>query len=395
MDFSSIITIVIFVLGILISISLHELGHFVPAKLFKCYVSQYFVGFGPKIWSKKIGETEYGIKAIPLGGHTTIEGMFPAAHPHHQDKYFKSIIQGAREESLKGMEGIEVSRAFYNLSTPKKLTVMVGGTFTNLVIGAICIIIAFSIIGTPYPTTTINTTPDSPANAAGLPDGAKITGINGNSITQWSQVIENISNSDTDQILVEYITDGNTEPQRMVISPDGEKGSYKLGIQTQLETKKMTVLDCLTQTGEITIATMKAVVTIPASLANSVITLITGSQRDQNGLVSIIGMGQVAVASDKHIEDLSTKIANMLSLIGSLNIALFVFNLIPLLPLDGGHSANAIYEGIRRLSARIRGRKRPLPSDLARTMPIAYIVFCLLIGMFIIVGLLDILHPIV
>jgi membrane-associated protease RseP (regulator of RpoE activity) len=399
---STILTIIVVVVGILGSVGLHELGHFFPAKLFKVPVSQYFIGFGPTIWSTKKGETEYGVKAVPLGGFCRIEGMFGPAHPGHVDKYFKDTVQGAREESLEGMEGFEESRAFYYLSSPKKLLVMMGGTLTNLVLGGICFIVAFTLIGTPAASQTLSAVADGgPASQVEITAGDTITGINGDEMHSWADVVTAIRDSETNEITVtfEHNTSAGeqgsdrTETRTETVKADGEKGAFKLGITAGSEYRQISLLDSLAMTGSTTLQTLQMIVKIPGALFDSVKLLIFGGDRDPNGLVSVIGVGQIAVQSDQLIEDPLMKVANMLSLIGSLNIALFVFNLIPLLPLDGGHSANAIYEGVVRLIARLRKKTRPLPSDLARTMPIGYLVWLLLIGMFIITALVDILHP--
>jgi len=127
------------------------------------------------------------------------------------------------------------------------------------------------------------------------------------------------------------------------------------------------------------------------------VTAITfgGGERDPNGPISIVGIGQVAgevAASDQ--AGLADKLATGIQILGSLNFALFVFNMVPLLPLDGGHVAGGIYESIKRGLYRIAGKKDPGPADTALLMPLTYFVF---IGLLVVSALLitaDLVNPI-
>ncbi len=144
--------LVIVVAGLLVSIALHELGHMVPAKLFGVRVSQYMVGFGPTLWSRVRGETEYGVKAIPLGGYVRLTGMYPPAdvldHAPRRGR-FADVIDAARQASAEEIRPGEDHRAFYRLSTPKKAIVMAAGTLMNLVIAAVLIAVVLVGIGVP------------------------------------------------------------------------------------------------------------------------------------------------------------------------------------------------------------------------------------------------------
>ena len=152
--------ILIFAVGLLASIALHELGHMAPAKKFGVKVPQYMVGFGPTLWSRKKGETEYGIKGIPLGGYIRMIGMFPPNPKGVQDREHLGrmglMIEDARDEVLSEIAPEDEHRTFYRLSVPKKLTVMFGGPFMNLVIATILFTISLSVIGRPEVTTTVS-----------------------------------------------------------------------------------------------------------------------------------------------------------------------------------------------------------------------------------------------
>ena len=153
------IGILVFVFGLLFSIALHELGHLTPAKKFGVKVTEYMVGFGPTLWSRHKGETEYGFKAIPLGGYIRIIGMFPprADGTNRADSQgrFGTMIEDAREDALSEIEAGEEDRAYYNLSVPKKLTIMFGGPFMNLILAAALFAAVFSGFGMPKPVPTV------------------------------------------------------------------------------------------------------------------------------------------------------------------------------------------------------------------------------------------------
>jgi membrane-associated protease RseP (regulator of RpoE activity) len=449
--FGTLLTIVLVVLGIVISIALHELGHMLPAKLFKVPVSEYFIGFGPTLWSKKFGETVYGFKAILLGGYTKITGMFPQKPEGHTDKYFAKLIGEVRVEALTDVTPENEPRAFYNLTFGKKLLVMAGGTLTNLVLGFLCFVISFTLIGGSQPTTTIGKVTKcetamrdpkitdkcenllAPAYKAGLNTGSEIIAVNHEEVSSWDEIFNAIStapfpditltirkqNSEANNALdpsqnadpnadpnagLDNPTDPTIEDPNSTISPDDSydisinaikiNGQYKIGVAPEYVSKKLSFGESTALTGSAIWQTVKAVGGIPVTLFTTVKNMITGEPR-AGGLVSIVGVGQIAVAGEKASTTFAERITTFLSIMGSLNIGLFVLNLIPLLPLDGGHSANAIYEGCKRGLYRIRKKPRPGPSDLARSMPVAYVVYGLLILMSIILVIADIVSPVV
>ena len=146
--------IVVLIIGIGLSVALHELGHMIPAKRFGVKVPEYFIGFGPRLWSVKRGETEYGVKAIWLGGYVKLLGMVPPAKPGRTDKP-DSMVADARAESLAELGPDEQHRAFYRLSVPKKLIVMAGGILTNLTLGVILLALALGVVGQSAYTSTL------------------------------------------------------------------------------------------------------------------------------------------------------------------------------------------------------------------------------------------------
>lgn len=400
----SIVTVIIVILGVVISVGLHEFGHLVPAKIFKAPVSEYFIGYGPKIWGKKIGETEYGFRWIPLGGYTKILGMFPPKNPDtkHYNKFgqlwnklFGKTIDDIRKEAGDGIDDSNRERAFYHLTAGKKIIVMMGGTLTNFFLGVICFLIAFSGIGTMSAVNKVGAFSDgSPAQSAGIEVGDEIVQINDVNIRSFQDVINTMQSVKSPDVIIKVSHSGAIKEYSIKASL-GEDNHYKLGISAATQKVKLSPFESIGVGLQTTTMTAQAILSVPAQLFGTVKGFISPNSSDQRSLVSLVGVGQIAIASEKSAPSLSDKIGSILLLLGSLNIALFVFNLVPLLPFDGGHTVNALYEGLNRLIAKLKGKPRPHPSDLSRSMPIAYLVWGLLLLMAVILVLADIFHPII
>jgi len=211
--------VVLFVVGVAVSIGLHEVGHLVPAKKFGVKVTQYFVGFGNTIWSRRKGETEYGVKAIPLGGYVKLVGMLPpdpdSGSTGDQLRLRKSntgmftqIISDARAAEYELVEPGDEKRLFYRLPWWKKVIVMAGGPTVNLVLAFLLFGGVFMLHGIDKPTTTVDEVSDcviaateenldractpadpvAPARQAGLQPGDEILAINGVEVTSWEQL---------------------------------------------------------------------------------------------------------------------------------------------------------------------------------------------------------------
>lgn len=426
----------VLLLGIIVSVGLHELGHMVPAKKFGVRVSQYFVGFGPTVWSRTKGETEYGIKAIPLGGFVRLVGMMPPAPAgtRRGTGFWSELVADARDASVAEVRPGEEHRAFYNLSTPKKLIVMFGGPFVNLVIATVLIGIILVGYGTMVTSTTVaqlsecvpasvtsdasgdecEGQPAAPAAAAGLEPGDEIVAFGGAEVHSWQQLVGLINDSAGQTSQVAVLRDGERvtlevtpartdrpvvdEQGTAVIGADGEPvvqpGGF-VGFSPLQVREPQPLSSVLPAVGEQTWQTLTMVATLPVRVADAATQAFTAEERAQDSVQSVVGVARISGEIWALDEAILDRVMFFLSLLASLNIALFAFNMIPLLPLDGGHLVNALYEGGKRTLARVRGAAvLPGPADVARMTPVAYVVFLILLGVGGVLILADLVDPV-
>lgn len=417
-----------FAFGLLFSIAWHELGHLAPAKKFGVKVTQYMVGFGPTLWSRKKGETEYGFKLIPMGGYIRMVGMFPPrAEGGRSDSKgrFGTMIEDARQEALAEIQPGEEGRAFYNLSAPKKLTIMFGGPFMNLILAFVLFTAVFSGFGLPTPVPTVSSTtacvptdanPNgiasvdgsciggelTTASVLGLKAGDSITKINTTSITNWADIataLKSLAGTNAD---ITYTRDGQSFTKNVKVSTlnytddtgnAAVRGFIGMSPATVWEKQSPTVVPGVM--GTMMKDTFVRLFDLPKKVVQTGVDLVTGNQRDVNGPVSVVGIGRISgQVAASGVMDSRAKAATLVELLASVNLLLFVFNMVPLLPLDGGHIAGALYEGLRRQLARIRGLKRiPGPADTAKMLPVAYVVSLFLVAMSVVIILADLFNP--
>jgi membrane-associated protease RseP (regulator of RpoE activity) len=425
----TILGIVLFVAGVLISVALHEMGHMLPAKAFGMKVTQFFVGFGRTVWSVKRGETEYGIKAIPAGGFVRIIGMMPPAKGQDPTKVRKantgpiqSMVENARTAEYETISPEDNGRLFYQKVWWKKLIVMASGPLVNVLIAVVLFTGLFTIYGDSVAQTTISTVTDcvipadqakpdrkcqdgdkvSPAKQAGFQVGDKIVAFNGTTITSWDQLTPLIR-ANTDKpatIVVERNGQQLTLHTSTIVNQVLDKpGSDKyvsvgfLGVSPESKIERQSVGYALDKMGGYTVSTIQALGRFPEKLVG-VAKSIVGGERDQDSPMSVVGASRVAGEIASSDLNVGAKAATLILLLASLNLFLALFNFIPLLPLDGGHMIGAIWEGVRRGLAKLFGRPDPGYVDVAKLLPIAYVAASVIVVMGVLLVIADIVNPI-
>ncbi len=431
------------VFGVGLSIALHEIGHLLPAKRFGLRVPQYMVGFGPTLWSTKRGETEYGVKAVPLGGYVRMIGMYPpkpgqdpGTVRNSSTGRFSQLMDEARNQSLSELQPGDENRVFYKLSVPRKVVIMLGGPTMNLLIAALVFTGLFTLHGISQTSPVLSSVstcvdvreagqsgnatctadmPLSPANIAGLKPGDRVVSINGTTLTTWDDARALIRANAGKPIALVVDRAGRsltlTATPMAVRLPIYDKNGQErtdsngtvlteqagfLGASGTSELVRQPITAVPGLIGEQIAQTAGVVLAIPQKMVGVAKAAFSDKPRDINGPISVVGVGRVAgeVTSDAQIASASDKAIILVSMLGSLNLALFVFNLIPLLPLDGGHVAGALWEGLKRRGFRLLGRADPGPVDVTKALPLAYAVASLLIVMSALLMYADIVNPI-
>lgn len=419
-----VIGVAIMVVGLAVSIALHELGHLLPAKKFGVRVGQYMVGFGPTLWSKRIGETEYGLKAIPLGGYISMAGMYPPS-PHERagatagrgragGGFFATMVQDARAANDETLDGRDDDHVFYKLPVYKRVIIMLGGPFMNFLLAIVLFSILFTGIGVQTATATVSalsecvpasassecapSDPQAPAVAAGIRPGDTILSVDGLPVADFAEVAELVQASPGQSLALvverEGVEQTLTVTPTAVTAADGSTQVGFLGIRPVVEYVRAPIWTGA-ETAVDTVGRVAGIIwQLPVRVWDAGATLFTGEERDPDGPLSIVGAGVVAGEVAALDAPVLNRVAGLIGLLASLNIALFVFNLIPLLPLDGGHVVVALWEGIRRGWAKLIGRPPPPPVDATRLVPLTFLVVVALIVMGGILIITDVLNPI-
>lgn len=430
----TVLGILLFVVGLAFSIWFHELGHFFWARRFGMRVTQFMVGFGPTLWSRRIHETEHGLKAVPLGGYIRIVGMIPPGpegKPSRSYGRMRRLVEEVRGASMQDVRPDDGDRVFYRKPWWQRIIVMSAGPAHNLVLAFVIFTILLVGLGTPVvnhtvaqvndcviPATAAKTVTDcstpidgklpaaSPASQAGFLPGDTIVAVNGKAIDSWDQVRNLIRDSAGQELSVRIDRAGRqqtltvTPLANQVLADDGSGRIVTvgfLGLAAGHDYVQQPVSAVPGQVGSFISLSAQKLVQIPERIPQLFRAAFLGEQRDVNGPIGIVGVGRISgevFALPGDSTPLRQKIAFFLSLLASLNMVLFLFNLVPIYPLDGGHVAGALWEKGRSVVARVRRRPDPGPFDTARLMPVAYVVASLFVVLSGLLLVADVVNPI-
>jgi membrane-associated protease RseP (regulator of RpoE activity) len=341
------------------------------------------------------------------------------------------MIFTARNAHDEHVTAADKNRMFYQLPVWKRLVIMFGGPFMNLVLGTVLMILVFTGIGTTQQSTTIQQVmpcvivetreinectdldPVSPASQAGLKSGDTILAVNGVAISSAAGLSENLVDGNLATLTVQSASGAERSVQltplpalRPKIDSNGNVVTDAAG---NMQMEQRAVIGILFGTQRVPQSISQAleksawgvgqvgsmIMTLPQQLTDVAVSTFTGQERNPNGAVSVVGIAQISgtVASAESV-DVVDKLATGLLILASLNFALFGFNMLPLLPLDGGHIAGGIYESLKRGVFRVAGKPAPGPADTALLMPVTWVVFIALMAMSALLIIADLVNPI-
>ena len=385
---------VIFIIALSASIMLHESGHFLTAKKFGMKATQFFLGFGPTLWSRTKGETEYGVKAIPAGGFVKIVGMTSADEVDPADE----------------------PRSFRSKPAWQRIIVLVAGSFMHFVLAFVLLIALPLAVGIENDnTTTIGTVvtcvptsnvaacsagePRSPAYQAGLRPGDRIVGFGGTPVRTWAQFDKAIRGYHPGSRVAVTIQHGSqrfTKTITLAKTKIGNKPGAFLGVAPAAVFQRSSPLGAVSYAGsefsQAVTGTVHVVGTLPSAFSH----LFAKNRASTAGgqVTSVVGVGEITGQVVAAKIGWQAKAAIVLLIIISVNIFIGLLNLLPLLPLDGGHVAVVLYERVRAWLARLRGRPDPGLVDMTKLVPVSLSVFAVLIGFSLLLILADLVNPI-
>ncbi|GHA92709.1 putative zinc metalloprotease [Streptomyces thermoviolaceus subsp. thermoviolaceus] len=425
-----ILGIVVFVIGLLFSIAWHELGHLSTAKLFGIRVPQYMVGFGPTLWSRKKGETEYGIKAIPFGGYIRMIGMFPPGDDGRiaarSTSPWRGMIEDARSAAFEELQPGDEKRLFYTRAPWKRVIVMFAGPFMNLVLAVALFLTVLMGFGISQQTTTVSsvsqcviaqsenrdtcrsTDPPSPAAAAGLKAGDKIVSFDGVHTDDWNRLSDLIRANPGREVPIVVQRDGHdlTLQAKIATNQVAKKDSHGQIVEGQYVTAgflgfsaatgivRQDFGESVTWMGERVGDAVDSIASLPAKIPALWQAAFDGAPREPDSPMGVVGAARVGGEIFTLDIPATQQLAMALMLVAGFNLSLFLFNMLPLLPLDGGHIAGALWESLRRHLARVLRRPDPGPFDVAKLMPVAYVVASVFICFTILVLIADVVNPV-
>ncbi|GAA1761232.1 MULTISPECIES: M50 family metallopeptidase [Streptomonospora] len=439
--------IVLFFLGLLLSIAWHELGHLATAKMFGIRCTQYMVGFGKTLWSRKWGDTEYGVKLVPLGGYVRLVGMIPpAAKPRDTSgkpiSRWRAMIEDAREANSVELEPGDEDRQFYQRAPWKRIIVMAGGPAMNLILAVLLFAAIMMGIGVPQQTTTVNTvstcvlpadsaTTDcppgaepSPAMEAGMQPGDEIVAVAGEPTPGWQAANSAIrEHTGPTQFTVERDGERRTLTVDLIenqvvardaegeivykTGPDGEpvtddrgfrvpatETAGFLGITFAQERSPLTVGESAERMWESVVGVADALIGLPAKVDDVFRAAFLGEERTVDSPVGIVGASRIGGEVLSQPIPMTDRVVFLVNMLAGVNLFLFAFNMVPILPLDGGHIFGALWEWVRRGFARLFRRPDPGPFDVAQLMPVAYIVVACFVVFSVMLLVADVFNPV-
>lgn len=382
---------VLVVVAVIAMIMLHELGHFVTAKWGGMKVTEYFLGFGPRLWSIRKGETEYGVKAIPAGGYVRIIGM----------------------NNLEQVDADDESRTYRQQPFWRRLSVAVAGSTMHFIIAFILLWVLNTFVGVIPPdaepqlevgSITKLEKGRSPAQEAGFQIGDKLISIDGRALNTWDDLPRYVRQHPDEVVTFVVERDGRRlelQPKTVdlaQIKVDGQPAVAEptgfVGIGPSLPVVRTDALTAVGRAGQDTASLSKLTVRALGSMLSfngikSYGEQLTGGpgpvapSEDEPRFLSPVGFVKVA----DQLAD--SGLRAVLFLLVSINIFVGIFNMIPLLPLDGGHVSIAVYEKIRSM---ISGRR--YVADVTKMLPLTYAVVLVLIFLGVSSLYLDIVRPI-
>lgn len=397
---ANVLGIVLFALGIGITVALHEAGHMFTARAFGMRVRRYFIGFGPRVASFTRGHTEYGLAALPVGGFCDIAGMTA------QDEFLT-------EE--------EEPYAMYKKPAWQRIIVLAGGITVNLLLGFIILLLIAMTTGLPNPDADVRPrvgevscavnqkadgTLDScqglgPAGEAGVESGDIVLALNGETMDSFAQLRDTVMNYPGDTVTLTVERDGAPRDFDITLSTvtrlnaEGqlvEVGAIGMSNQVIDIRETYSFVDAFPATarysGYALNATVQGIAQFPAKIPG-VVASIFGQERDVNGPMSVVGASRVG---GELVE--RSLWSSFFMMLATLNFFLALFNLIPLPPFDGGHIAVIIYEKIRDALRRLMGKEPKGPADYTKLMPITYVLAFLLMAVGALIMIADVVNPI-
>jgi membrane-associated protease RseP (regulator of RpoE activity) len=389
---SFLIGVLIFVVALLVSVMLHEAGHFLTAKAFGMKATQFFVGFGTTLWSTRRGETEYGVKALPLGGFVKITGM-------------TSIDDD--------VDAADEPRSFRSKPGWQRAIVLSAGSFMHFLIAFVLLWILAVGVGvadqsgatvtvlscvpaTRQQASCAHGDPRSPAALAGLRSGDKIVAVAGRPVRDWQQIGSAIKAHPAGSTVAFTIDRGGSQiiKQVRLTSVTWRKGAF-LGVSPIVVYNSVGPIRGVSYAGSQFGSIASQSVTALGRIAQAILYLFAKERAKTPGAQVSSVVGAANITGDAVAANISwqQKLSLVLLIVIEVNIFVGIFNLVPLLPLDGGHLAIVLFERARAWTARLLRRPDPGPVDIKRLIPVSVGVFAVIVAFGLLLIAADIFNP--